>query len=138
MKKFEEIEAVLFGKCNKEAERKAFCQTELKAYNELASIAKRFKTQEITKDHATADKLKLKEKYELCTRHVEVMADILDYIIEGEWNANDSLEYATFIGIGFLDIANKIDQYGLPMYNGLVVEVEKYLESKIKSDFKED
>lgn len=138
MKKFEDIEAVLFGKCNKEAERKAFCQTELKAYNELASIAKRFKMQEITKEQATAEKLKLKGKYELCTRHVEIMADILDFILEGEWGADDTVEYATFIAISFMDIAGKIDGYKLPMYNGLVVEVEKYLENKIKSDLREE
>lgn len=138
MKKFEDIEAILFGKCNKELEKNKLTSTELKAYNTLVDIAKRFHAKEITKDQATAEKLKLKEKYQLCTRHVEVMADILDFILEGEWGADDTVEYATFIAISFMDIAGKIDGYKLPMYNGLVVEVEKYLEDKIKTDLGEE
>ena len=138
MKSFEEISNIVFFKANKERLKEELTSTELKAYNALVDIAKSFRKEEITKEQATAEKLKLKEKYEACTRHVEIMADILDFILEGEWGANDTVEYATFIAISFMDIANKIDGYNLPMYNGLAIEVEKYLENKIKADLREE
>lgn len=138
MKSFEEISNIVFFKGNKERLKAELTSTELKAYTSLVDIAKSFRKEEITRDQATAEKLKLKERYEACTRHVEVMADILDFILEGEWGATDTVEYATFIAISFMDIANKIDRYGLPMYNGLAIEAEKYLENKIKSDLREE
>ena len=132
MKSFEEFEAVLFGKRNKSQARHSFRPLELKAYNELVEIAKKFRSEDITKDQATAFKLKLKAKYELCCKHFELMADLADFIVEGTWNATDTEEFKQDMTCGFFAIAEKIKEHELPMYNNLVVNAVEYLQDRIK------
>lgn len=136
MKSFYEIEVVLFGKRNKSQARHDFRPLELKAYNELIAIAKQFRSGEITKDEATAFKLKLKAKYELCCKHFELMADIADFVVQGNWNVADTEEFKKDIASGFIAISGKIKDYELPIYNDFFVKVTEDIEDKIKEEKK--
>ena len=89
MKSFEEISKIVFSTGNKERLKEELTSTELKAYTALVDIAKSFRKEEITKEQATTEKLKLKEKYEACIEHINLAVAIGAMMVDVEWAQGD-------------------------------------------------
>ena len=89
MKSFEEISKIVFSTGNKERQKEELTSTELRTYNALVEIAKSFRKEEITKEQATEEKLRLKEKYEACVKHINLAVAIGAMMADVEWARGD-------------------------------------------------
>lgn len=133
MKSFKEIEAVLFGKCNKELAKKDFSKLERDTYSELIEIAKAFRAGEITREQATAEKLRLNERYDLACLHWSTLNDITQFVVNGIWSAENTIEFAQFVASELMMLCRKVsNSEELIPYSDIIVVADRIVEKRMR------
>ncbi len=101
------------------------------ACGELKYLLGEMQKGHITREQATQAKLKLRDKYEQCQKHIELMEIIQEYILKAQWNFKDNASYIGELLMGANSIAESPDAKKLWLYKDFVFDTVNYFDKNL-------
>lgn len=126
--KFEEIEDIVFD--GKQVEEMS--ALERAACGELKYLLQELQKGHIIREQATQAKLKLRNKYECCQKHNELIGIIKNFILKAQWDCKDSENYIDDLLMGANSIATHPDvKDGFSLYSDFSYDTVRYFDKQL-------
>ncbi len=101
------------------------------ACGELKYLLGELQKGRITREEATQAKLKLREKYELCQKHILLMEMLREYILKAQWNFKADKSYIDEMLMGANSISECPDAQRLWLYKDFVYDTVDYFDRNL-------